>query len=94
LCSSAEAEPAEALIRKQTSTTAGAKVMSPTIRVMDYLPPPGGPVSPGDTVYLGPHTGPIFRVLAIVENRAWGRDEQRGIEHIVSVHRCYPAFAD
>lgn len=63
------------------------------LKVMESLPPTGQVVAPGDTVLIGANTGPVYRVLAVVADRAWVRDEQRGIEHIVPVSRCYEAFA-
>lgn len=71
-----------------------SKAMTVRLRPMDSLPPTGGPVEAGQTVFLGPHAGPIYRVIAVAGDKVWVRDEGWRSEHIVSVHRCYPAFVD
>jgi len=45
------------------------------------------PVHVGDEVVTGRNSGPHYRVLAVVDDKAWIRGLNRGHDHIVSVRR-------
>ena len=55
------------------------------------LPPAGEPVAPGDVVRTGPNRHPLYRVIAVYEDRAWIRGVAKGRDHIVPLRRLRKA---
>ena len=45
-------------------------------------------VAVGDAVSTGENVRPLYRVIAVTEDRAWIRDIQHGTDHVVPVDRC------
>jgi hypothetical protein len=54
------------------------------------------PVSlhPGDLCLTGRNSYPRFRVIAVVEDRAWVRDVETGKDAVVQVTHCKPILDD
>ena len=45
-------------------------------------------VEVGDLVRTGGNFHPHYHVIALTEDRAWIRDTQHGIDHVVPLDRC------
>lgn len=45
-------------------------------------------VSVGDVVRTGENLHPHYHVIALTADRAWIRDTQYGIDHVVPLDRC------
>lgn len=45
-------------------------------------------VAVGDLVRTGENFHPHYRLIALSEDRAWIRDTQYGVDHVVPLDRC------
>jgi len=43
----------------------------------------------GDLVRTGQNFHPHYQVIAVNEDRAWIRDTQHGLDHVVPIDRCH-----
>jgi hypothetical protein len=49
---------------------------------------PAAAVTIGDLIRTGENCHPQYQVIAVKNDRAWIRDVQSGVDHVVPIARC------